>query len=559
MGAISGACMAFAGACGGGGSHNASDAGGSSLPTPVEATIDPAGGTITLPGVADVTFPPGAFAAPQIVRLEATADPATAAVFTETATIFELAGRSAYDVNIATGTIAPVGDVTIHLTVPGALGSPAQVDAFGDFLTASDIDTFEQFELVDASARDATSLTVVLPGERFVVLRRADGQRSVVVTLGKARDLQAASGDDSGFLQAGATGCPVAMIGPPLASVAVRSPFDLTRSVTVNGQIYIGHFGTDLIAATGTALYAVGNGTVLDSYLSTSFGESIILSIPGSGAVRYAHMQTGSRMVKKGDKVCAGELIGYADNTGLTTGAHLHFEMAPNGMYGSDGAKIDPIRCIDTTRVVPQSCGKWSGSIHYVNSYTEMTLLDDPAETQTVNNMKKDEERWTFGLTNQMGTAAASYDVVDLTWTATYTEMSSTIIAYKPACVQGEQISSVTTADASGSRPSQLAIIGLGGGMFGLTFLPVGNAIDMLTTVTSTDCTLGMTSTPVNVQVVEYILVGNAPNLALLTPASPTDPNTFTGTATLLHTEIPEAGGSIIIDQTVDWNIRRQP
>ena len=58
------------------------------------------------------------------------------------------------------------------------------------------------------------------------------------------------------------------------------------------------------------------------------FGNTVVLQVAGVGAVRYAHLQSYS--VRAGDHVLAGQRIGLTDNTGLSTGPHLHFELAPD-------------------------------------------------------------------------------------------------------------------------------------------------------------------------------------------------------------------------------------
>lgn len=43
----------------------------------------------------------------------------------------------------------------------------------------------------------------------------------------------------------------------------------------------------------------------------------------------YWHIKKGSFKVKVGDKVKAGDLLAEADNTGMSTGSHLHFGIKP--------------------------------------------------------------------------------------------------------------------------------------------------------------------------------------------------------------------------------------
>jgi len=96
----------------------------------------------------------------------------------------------------------------------------------------------------------------------------------------------------------------------------------------------------DILASKGTAVYAIANGTVVESYRVTvgcgdgqCFGEYIVI---GHGDKKadgtypwysvYAHMVAGSRTVTKGQEVQAGDKIGKVGNTG-TQAYHLHFEI----------------------------------------------------------------------------------------------------------------------------------------------------------------------------------------------------------------------------------------
>ena len=57
----------------------------------------------------------------------------------------------------------------------------------------------------------------------------------------------------------------------------------------------------------------------------------------GDGVVtKYYHMKNGSICVAVGDRVTAGQEIGYMGSTGYSTGAHLHFQVE------IDGVPVDP-------------------------------------------------------------------------------------------------------------------------------------------------------------------------------------------------------------------------
>jgi hypothetical protein len=158
-------------------------------PPPVEATITPAGGTITLPGYAAVTFPAGAFASDQVVRLEATSDAELADHWWSSTAIFQLAGRTPYEIVVTIAGAAPVGDVTVVLDlVPAGSASFPQVGAYAFLQTASDEDTLEQFVPIADTSRNGASLTITLPGDHFQPLRPGDGRLQGVLVLGGVRD-----------------------------------------------------------------------------------------------------------------------------------------------------------------------------------------------------------------------------------------------------------------------------------------------------------------------------------------------------------------------------------
>jgi len=89
------------------------------------------------------------------------------------------------------------------------------------------------------------------------------------------------------------------------------------------------HYGIDLGCAKGTPIYAVFEGKVIHSAYSKSYGNFIILLHPGNRKTVYAHMS--KRLVKRGDKVKKGQIIGKVGSTGYSTGPHLHFEVIENG------------------------------------------------------------------------------------------------------------------------------------------------------------------------------------------------------------------------------------
>jgi uncharacterized protein YgiM (DUF1202 family) len=87
------------------------------------------------------------------------------------------------------------------------------------------------------------------------------------------------------------------------------------------------HTGVDIGAVTGTPIYAAGDGTVefQQDREKEGYGRLTVLRHDNGLVTYYAHQD--KMLVKRGDKVKAGDVIGYVGNTGLSTGPHLHFEV----------------------------------------------------------------------------------------------------------------------------------------------------------------------------------------------------------------------------------------
>lgn len=96
------------------------------------------------------------------------------------------------------------------------------------------------------------------------------------------------------------------------------------------------HKGLDISNNTGTKIYAAGNGVVLESRYSYSYGHSVLIEHKNGFKTRYAHLS--KRLVKEGDKVSQADLIGLMGNTGTSYGSHLHYEIY---LYGK---AIDPLK-----------------------------------------------------------------------------------------------------------------------------------------------------------------------------------------------------------------------
>ncbi|MEK7606631.1 MAG: peptidoglycan DD-metalloendopeptidase family protein [Patescibacteria group bacterium] len=93
-----------------------------------------------------------------------------------------------------------------------------------------------------------------------------------------------------------------------------------------------------------TKVYAAGDGEVLTRIQASDavckklpYGNHIIIRHSNGYLTLYAHLKYGTILVSKGNKVSAGQEIATADNTGCSSGSHLHFEVRD-----SKGNKVNP-------------------------------------------------------------------------------------------------------------------------------------------------------------------------------------------------------------------------
>ena len=91
------------------------------------------------------------------------------------------------------------------------------------------------------------------------------------------------------------------------------------------------HDGMDFVASTGTEIFATGNGTVIFSGWKQGYGNCIMIDHGFGYKTLYGH--NNKNLVKVGQKVVRGEVIGHVGNTGKSVGPHLHYEVLFNDRH----------------------------------------------------------------------------------------------------------------------------------------------------------------------------------------------------------------------------------
>lgn len=119
---------------------------------------------------------------------------------------------------------------------------------------------------------------------------------------------------------------------PPVVSVPLDRPVDSFRYTSPFGErvdpfrgVSAFHAGVDLAAPVGTPVKASGDARVSRAGKATGYGNLVVLDHGAGIETRYGHL---SRiLVKEGQRIRRGEVIGLVGSTGRSTGSHLHYEV----------------------------------------------------------------------------------------------------------------------------------------------------------------------------------------------------------------------------------------
>jgi murein DD-endopeptidase MepM/ murein hydrolase activator NlpD len=121
---------------------------------------------------------------------------------------------------------------------------------------------------------------------------------------------------------------------PPISGSYISTGYKSGGAVWSSGS----HTGVDFHASSGTAVHAVGSGTVVEAGWGGAYGNQIVIKMNDGTYTQYGHLS--SIGVSVGQQVTPGQQIGLSGATGNVTGPHLHFEARTSPEYGSD---IDPV------------------------------------------------------------------------------------------------------------------------------------------------------------------------------------------------------------------------
>lgn len=122
----------------------------------------------------------------------------------------------------------------------------------------------------------------------------------------------------------------------PLPNGILTSDYGMRKSPITGNDSF--HEGVDFAAPEGTIVLACKSGSIEQTGWSEVYGYFVIIKHDAATRSFYAHLSEIS--VKQGDLVFSHDSIGKVGSTGLSTGAHLHFEL------WVDGKTVDPLLII---------------------------------------------------------------------------------------------------------------------------------------------------------------------------------------------------------------------
>ena len=96
------------------------------------------------------------------------------------------------------------------------------------------------------------------------------------------------------------------------------------------------HKGTDYAAPHGTPIMSTANGTVIQTGYTSGNGNFVKVQHNSTYTTQYLHMS--KILVKKGQRVSQGDVIGQVGSTGLATGPHVCYR------FWKNGEQIDPLK-----------------------------------------------------------------------------------------------------------------------------------------------------------------------------------------------------------------------
>ena len=200
---------------------------------------------------------------------------------------------------------AHAGDTLIILPISGVKRTIVKGDTLKSIAKRYGADAGEiaQFNGLDSEAPLEVGSTIIVPGAEVAPTAQAvakKGSRKV----GREPYLGGSGADQPGYYS------------NPMPGALIT-------------QGIHGWNAVDLGAARGTPIHAAADGTVIvarnNGGWNGGYGNYVVITHDNGSQTLYGHMK--NVIASSGQSVSAGQVIGYEGSTGMSTGAHLHFEV----------------------------------------------------------------------------------------------------------------------------------------------------------------------------------------------------------------------------------------
>lgn len=121
----------------------------------------------------------------------------------------------------------------------------------------------------------------------------------------------------------------------PLKYFTITSKFSKNRFHPVQKR-FKAHNGTDYAAPKGTPIMTTASGKVIETGYTSGNGNYVKIKHDGTYTTQYLHMS--KILVRRGQSVQQGQIIGKVGSTGLATGPHVCYRFWKNGV------QVDPLK-----------------------------------------------------------------------------------------------------------------------------------------------------------------------------------------------------------------------
>jgi peptidoglycan LD-endopeptidase LytH len=217
-----------------------------------------------------------------------------------------------------------------------AEGASLRSQALADQLEQATAALAEQAQELERHEREAAEKTAAAQRDVEELDQKIAAEKSRRAEAARRRAAKRARRDDNGGGGSGGSSGGAAPVNGGVACPVgtPRSYSDTYGAARSGGR---SHMGVDILAPSGTPIYAYENGVV--SRLSNNSLGGITLYLEGNSGnlYYYAHLSGYASGISTGDRVSAGQHIAVNGMTGNAPVPHLHWEIMPGG-----GSNVNP-------------------------------------------------------------------------------------------------------------------------------------------------------------------------------------------------------------------------